>query len=140
MTFINETDRRNIAEILERMAGSVKLIHFTQAIDCETCGDTRGLLEELAPISDRLSLEVLNFALDKEKAAEYGVDKVPATVIEANGKRVRYYGIPAGYEFASLLDAIVLVSSGDSELTPESRAQIASVTTPMHLEVLVTPT
>ena len=52
--------------------------------------------------SDKLSLEIYNLLLDKEKVAEYPVDKVPATIVR-NGKD---YGIPAGYELAVLLDAI----------------------------------
>jgi len=119
----------------------VKLINFTQTFECDTCHDTRVLLEELCAISDKLSLEVLNFTLDKEKAAAYRIDKIPAIVIE--GERdygIRFYGVPAGYEFASLLDAIVLASQGDSDLGPPSRAAAASIGEPLHLEVLVTPT
>jgi len=137
MRIISEKDRRQIEKILGGMKDPVKLIHFTRETECDTCDETRALLEELAAISDNLSLEVIAF----DAANEFGVDKVPATVIErADGQRLRFYGIPAGYEFASLLDAIVLVSKGDSELAPESRTLLASVRDPLHLEVLVTPT
>jgi alkyl hydroperoxide reductase subunit AhpF len=141
MTVIAERERIEIRKILSAMKNPVNLINFTQTFECDTCHDTRALLEELAGISDKLSLEVLNFTLDKEKAAAYGIDKIPATVIE--GERdygIRFYGVPGGYEFASLLDAIVLASQGDSGLEPESRAVLASVHEPLHLEVLVTPT
>lgn len=138
---ISEEDRAEIRKILGRMEKPVKLIHFTQTLNCETCDDTKRLIEEIVPLSDKLSLEVLNFTLDREKVAEYDIDKVPATVIESeSGRRVRFYGIPAGYEIVSLLDAIVLASRGDSELMPESRHQLASVQHPLHLEVMVTPT
>lgn len=138
---ISDKDRVEIRKILGRMEKPVKLIHFTQTINCETCDDTRKLLEEIAPLSEQLSLEVFNFALDKEKAADYQIDKVPATVIESEGgRRIRFYGIPAGYEIVSLLDAIVLASRNDSDLLPETRAQLAAVKGPLHLEVLVTPT
>lgn len=141
MTLISEKDRQEIQKILGRMQAPVKLVHFTQTVNCETCDDTRRLLEEVAPLSDKLSLEVFNFTLDKEKVDEYGIDKFPATVVEGEGsRRVRFYGIPAGYEIVSLLDAIVLASAGDSDLAPESRTQLASVKDPLHLEVLVTPT
>ncbi|MBZ5515954.1 MAG: glutaredoxin, partial [Acidobacteriia bacterium] len=82
-----------------------------------------------------------NFLLDKERVAEYGVDKVPATIIR-NGKDygIKFYGIPAGYEFSTLLDTILSVSKGDSGLEPESREKLAAVTQPIQLEVFVTPT
>ena len=99
------------------------------------------MLEELAALSDKLSLEVYDFLLDKEKVAEYGVDKVPATVV-CNGKDygIRYYGMPAGYEFSTVLDAILDVSRGDSGLGAESKARLAQLGQPVHLEVFVTPT
>jgi alkyl hydroperoxide reductase subunit AhpF len=98
-------------------------------------------LEEVAGLSDQLTLEVYNFLLDKEKVAEYGVDNVPATVIR-NSKNygIKFYGIPAGYEFSTFLDAILSVSKGDSGLKPETREKLAAVTEPVHLQVFVTPT
>jgi alkyl hydroperoxide reductase subunit AhpF len=73
--------------------------------------------------------------------AEYAVDKVPATAIR-NGKDygIRFYGLPAGYEFAALLDGILAVSKGDSGLQPESREKLAQLTQPLHLQVFTTPT
>jgi len=141
MSLFGERERKEILKILETMKHSVKLINFTQTFECDTCHDTRVLLEELTGMSDKLSLEVLNFTADKEKAAAYRIDKVPATVIEGDGnQRIRFYGVPAGYEFASLLEAIVLASQRDSGLGPDSRAALAAVHEPLHLEVLVTPT
>ena len=95
----------------------------------------------MAELSDKLSLEVHNFLLDKERAAEYKVDKVPATVVrDGQDHGIRFYGIPAGYEFSTLLDAILAVSSGDSGLEEESREKLRQIASPLHLEVFVTPT
>jgi len=129
MPLIPDEDRKQIQKILDGMTNPVKLIHRTS--DCETCADTLALLEELVTISELLSLEVA----DAEKG-----ERIPATVIESGGRRVQFYGIPAGYEIMSLLEAIVLLSHGESGLTPESKALLASVTDPLHIEVLVTPT
>ncbi|MGH7972291.1 MAG: protein disulfide oxidoreductase, partial [Limisphaerales bacterium] len=84
---------------------------------------------------------VYDFLLDKEKVAEYAVDKVPATVIR-NGRDygIRYYGMPAGYEFSTVLDAILDVSKGESGLAEESRETLSQLSQPVHLEVFVTPT
>lgn len=141
MGIIREEDAVEIRKRLLEMASPVKLIHFTQELNLEYGRETQQLLQDLAELSDKLSLEVHNFLLDKEKAAEYGVDKVPATVVR-NGKDygIRFYGIPAGYEFSSLLDAILTVSRGDSGLAEESREKLKQITSPLHLEVFVTPT
>jgi len=138
---IRDDDATEIRERLREMAGPVRLIHFTQELNLEYGLETRRLMEEVAALSDQLTLEIYNFLIDKEKVAEYGVDKVPATVIR-NGKDygIRFYGIPAGYEFSTFLDAILSVSRGDSGLKPESKEKLAAVTQPLHLEVFVTPT
>ena len=141
MAMIRDDDATEIRERLREMAGPVRLIHFTQELNLEYGLETRRLMEEVAALSDQLTLEIYNFLIDKEKVAEYGVDKVPATVIR-NGKDygIRFYGIPAGYEFSTFLDAILSVSRGDSGLKPESKEKLAAVTQPLHLEVFVTPT
>ena len=131
-------------EIRERpkeIVDPVRLIHFTQELNLEYGLETKQLIEELGGMSAKLSVEIYNFLLDQERVAEYGIDKVPATVIR-NGKDhgIRFYGIPAGHEFATILDAVLAVSKGDSGLQPESREKLAAVTAPLHLEVFVTPT
>jgi alkyl hydroperoxide reductase subunit AhpF len=141
MGLLRDTDVVEIRERLEGMVNPVKLIHFTQELNLEYGREARQLLEELAQISDKLSLETYDFLIDKEKAAEYAVDKVPATVIR-NGKDygIRFFGLPAGFEFAALLDAILAVSEGDSGLQPASREKLAQLSTPLHLQVFTTPT
>lgn len=141
MGLIREEDALEIRQRLKAMVNPVKLIHFTQELDIEYGAEARQLVEEVAALSDQLSAETYNFLLDKEKVAEYGIDKVPATVVR-NGKDygIRFYGVPAGYEFATLLDAIVNVSQGESGLDAESKEKLSRVTRPLHLEVFVTPT
>ena len=141
MGLIQDADAVEIRKRLEEVLNPVTIIHFTQELNLELGAETLQLMKELVPLSDKLSLQVFNFQLDTEKVAQYGVDKVPATVIQ-NSKDygIRFYGLPAGYEFSSLLDAIVAVSKGDSGLFPASRTKLARLSSPLHLEVFVTPT
>lgn len=141
MGLIRDEDAIEIRKRLQAMVGPVKLIHFTQELNLEYGAEAKQLVEEVTALSDKLSAETYNFLLDREKVAEYGIDKVPATVVR-NGKDfgIRFYGIPAGYEFATLLDAIVSVSQGESGLGDESKEKLAQITQPLHLEVFVTPT
>jgi len=138
---ISDDDALEIRERLKSMVHPVKLVHFTQELNLEYGREAKQLLSELLALTDKLSLEVYNFLLDKEKVAEYDVDKVPATAVR-NGKDygIRFYGLPAGYEFATLLDAILSVSQGDSGLKGENKEKLANVTQPVHLQVFVTPT
>ena len=138
---LRDSDVTEIRARLQGMVNPVKLVHFTQELNLEYGREARQLLEELAQISDKLSVETFNILLDKEKVAEYAIDKVPATVIR-NGKDygIRFFGLPAGYGFSSLLDAILAVSQADSGLKPESREKLAKLTQPLHLQVFSTPT
>jgi alkyl hydroperoxide reductase subunit AhpF len=141
MGLIGEQDAVEIREQLKGMVNPVRLVHFTQELNLEYGREAKELLQEVAALSDKLSVEVYNFLLDREKVAEYGVDKVPATVVcDDLPRSLRFYGLPAGYEFSNLLDAILSVSKGDSGLGPESKEKLTQVTAPVHLQVFVTPT
>ena len=141
MGLLCDADVAEIRSRLQAMLSPVKLVHFTQELNLEYGREARLLLEDLTQISDKLNLETYNFLIDKEKVAEYAVDKVPATVIR-DGKDygIRFFGVPAGYEFVTLLDAILAVSEGDSGLLFESREKLAQLTQPLHLQVFTTPT
>jgi glutaredoxin-like protein len=141
MALIQDREKAKVREILGRMDRPVRLVNFTQELECQYCRETRLLLEEVAALSDKLTLEVHDFLVEKAKAEGYKVDKIPATLVlgeKDNG--IRYYGIPAGYEFASLLEDIVMVSQGDSGLSKASRGKLAGLKDPLHLQVYVTPT
>ncbi len=141
MAMLKEKDRKEIAGILRDLPSKVRLVYFTQEIECEGCGITRELLTELATLSDRLSLETHDFVAEKPLADRYGIDKIPALVLEGDRDRgIRFYGIPGGYEFASLLEDIRMVARGDSGLSPATRAALASLDKDVHLQVFVTPT
>jgi glutaredoxin-like protein len=141
MALLDERDRREVQKQLTALTGPVKLINFTQELACQYCRETELLLREVSELSDKISLEIYNFQLDKEKAAQYKVDKIPATVVE--GMRdygIRFYGIPLGYEFVTLLEAIKDVSRGSTELPAEAKAVVGQIQQPVHLQVFTTPT
>lgn len=141
MPLLRDGDIAEIKKRFEQLTNPVKLVHFTQELNLEYGREAKQLLEEVAATSDKISIEVFNFLIDKEKVAEYGVDKVPATVVR-NGKDygIRFYGLPAGYEFSNLIDAILSVSQGDSGLNDATKEKLKAITQPLHLEVFVTPT
>jgi glutaredoxin-like protein len=142
MPLLEDKDKEAVeTRFQEELINSVKLVNFTQAFECQFCAETRQLVEEVAALSDEIELEVYNFAIDKEKVEEYGVDKIPAIVIMGEKDYgVRYYGIPSGYEFSSLIEDIIDVSRGKVELLPATREALAGITEPLHFQVFVTPT
>jgi glutaredoxin-like protein len=137
--FLNEKDRNFLIQrFRNELVEPVKIILFTQNINCEYCPETEQLLRELAETSDKIQLEVKNFAIDKLEVQKYKIDKVPAILV--GNERIRYFGIPAGYEFAALIEDIVEVSRKSSFLSTSSQEKIRSLKVPINIKVFVTPT
>ncbi len=147
---VQETLRRRFAESL-RDEVTIKL--FTQSAarglltvpgrpECQFCAETQELVQELAGLSPLLKLEVYDFHGEgAAMARELGVERIPALVLGDSGGRLKLYGIPMGYEFATLLESIEALSQ-DAPRLQEAVAQAAreSVQEAVRLQVFVTPT
>jgi alkyl hydroperoxide reductase subunit AhpF len=141
MALLSDRDAKDVRAQLATLTGPVRLVNFTQELACQYCRETEMLLKEVVALSDKISLEVYNFQLDKVQVAQYQVDKIPATVVAgAKDYGIRFYGIPLGYEFSAFLAAIKDVSRGGTDLGAESRAALAELVQPVHLQVFSTPT
>jgi glutaredoxin-like protein len=139
---LDEKTAAKAKEILGTLEGRVKLLTFTQEYECTYCVQNVELAEDMAGLSDRIVHEEHDFEKDSSLAEELCVDKIPAMVVTADGKDVgiRFFGIPSGYEFVSLLGAIRTVSTGNHELSQDTVARIADLDKPVHIQVFVTPT
>ena len=147
MSLLSPADQDKLRESFDLMTSPVRVLFFTQTLDCEPCVETRRILDELPPLSDKIAIEEVNFILEKDKAAQYGIDRVPALALlaqdaagNARDTRIRFLGTPAGYEFVSLVQALMLAGGHASSLTPENRARVDAVTTPTTIQVFSTPT
>jgi len=141
MAVLTEDLRNNLQKEFEELPEKVKLVVFTQEFECAHCRENTSLAKEVASLSDRLDIEVHDFVLDKEVVERYEVDKIPAIAVEGEKDYgVRFYGVPAGYEFSSLIEAIKAVSARESGLAAKTKEALAGLKDPLHLQVLVTPT
>ena len=141
MPILSEDIQNRLKGELEGLPGKVKLVVFTQEFECAHCRENTSLAQEVASLSDKLDIEVHDFVLDKEAVERYGVDKIPAIAVEGEKDYgVRFYGVPAGYEFSSFIEAIKAVSAGESGLAPKTKEALAGLKDPLHLQVFVTPT
>ena len=124
-----------------KLVDPVKIVMFTQEVECRFCSDTRQLVQDIATLSDKITVEVYDFVKDAEKAKEYGIDKIPAlAIIGAKDYGVRIYGIPYGYELQTLIEAIINVSKGrgKTDLSDKTKSILSEVKTPVHIQVFVT--
>lgn len=137
----------------EELKEKVTIILFTQepsrlivpdhlkGQECVFCKETRELLKEVSSLSDKIELIVYDFSGDKDKAAEFGIDKIPATIIMGEKDAgLRFFGIPSGYEYASLIEAILNVSKGKTSLSQKTVEALKTIDKDIHIQVFVTPT
>jgi glutaredoxin-like protein len=144
MPLLSEQDRRTVASHLAAVTQPVRILFFTQTIDGpESAFVARQVLDEIVTLHDQITLEEVNFVLDKDRATQFGISGIPAVALLRGDEdtRIRFLGAPAGYEFMSLVEAVILAGTGESGLTAESKALIAErVTEPTEILVFVTPT
>lgn len=150
MALLNADVQKQIRQVFEGIEAPVTLVVFTQSndgkvsLECQMCADTRSLVEEVAALSDKLDLEVLDFVEDEQAVQDYQIDKIPAIALRGGPQNkdygIRFYGIPSGYEFSSLIEGILMASKGSSDLSPKTMQAIQKLDQPVHIQVYVTPT
>ena len=143
---LNDDIRNQVSETFNELDKPVQILFFGSKEQCEYCDDTLQLVEEVASLSDKLSVQAFDVDADADIADHYNVSLTPGLVIAAEGDDgpidygVRYAGIPSGHEFSSLIQDLILVSRRDSGLTEQTREFLASLKEPVYLQVFVTPT
>lgn len=163
MAFLRPADAVRVKQRFdEELVGDVRLLAFIQPTtglfvpgraETDSGRQTEALLREVEGLSDRLHVEVVNPREDPARAALHGVERFPAIVVQSaqlegeNGSqvteergRVRFFGLPSGYEFMTLLDTVVNASRHETRLTPASVGLLDAIVEPVHLQVFVTPT
>lgn len=140
---LSNDDKKQIQERLKELKEPVHIAFFTQELAgaCQYCRETGQLLKEVAELSDLIQLQTYNFVTDKEQVETYKIDKIPAMAI--HGKEdtgIRYFGVPTGYEFATLLESLLMVSSDETTLDENVKSQLSEVKDDVHIQVFVTPT
>jgi glutaredoxin-like protein len=142
MSLIPDDQRERIrSELAEKLASPVRVIMFTQAMECKFCTDTKQLIYELAELNDKIQAEIHDFVADAQLAQEYGVDKIPAIVIRTEKDYgIRFYGFPYGYEFQALMEALGSTSRGQTNLSEQTKQKLREIKTPIVIKVFTTLT
>jgi glutaredoxin-like protein len=142
MSLIPEEHKEHLkSELGEKLEKPIKIVMFTQQVECQFCSQTRELINEIAGLTDKIQVEIYDFLANAKKAEEYGVDKVPALIIMGEKDYgVRYYGLPFGYELQTLIEGIINVSRGRTDIPEETKQRLNEAKTPVHIQVFVTLT
>ena len=139
---IRDDVAQQLRQEFAQLVHPVRLAVFSQALADPESEQVKRLMEELAGIEPRLTVESFNFVLDTARVEELGIKRTPGVAILGADKDygLRFYGLPSGYEFGTLIDAILDVSSGESHLSEPTRQALADLKGPVHLQVFSTPT
>ncbi len=151
MPLLSPDDAKAVQQQFEqKITRPVKMIVVTTQNNCMYCNEVKMLAEELAELSPLISVEAYDLEGDKAVVDLYNLDKAPAIVVVADGRGevpdtdygIRFYGIPSGYEFMSLLDALNTVGSDGAEIqvTSETLEFLKSLDRDVHMQVFITPT
>lgn len=149
MAFISEKDRNYLKDIFAKeLSNDVRLLFFTQksgliipGVECEFCRETGDLLKELSETSNKIKLEVYDFMTDEADVKKYNIKRIPAIVIAGEEDYgIRFYGIPSGYEFSSLIETIIDVSKKETKLSKDVKERLAKINKEINIQVFVTPT
>ncbi len=150
MAMISDQDRELLRErFAEEMLDPVTIVAFTKKtqgldaddLECEFCDETQQIVEEIAKLSDSIRIERHALSPDDPMAEDLGVDKLPALVLQGPRQgAVKYYGIPGGFEFNSLVEDIIDASRGSTDLSDDVKEKIRGIQCDAHIQVFVTPT
>ena len=150
MGMIPDQDREFLKDKFgQELQNPVTILAFTKmaqgidqpGIECEFCKETEDLINEVAELSDKIKVESREYSPDDQMAKDLGIDKIPALVVTSDSnKGVRYFGIPGGFEFSSLVEDIVDVSRNATDLSQEAKDMVKGIDKDVHIQVFVTPT
>ncbi|MCD6573937.1 MAG: thioredoxin family protein [Thermoplasmata archaeon] len=143
MELINEEDKKSIkGKFANEMEKDVRILYFTEHYKCRYCAETKEILETLTELADgKIKLEIYEFEKEKELVEKYRINKIPATLVFGeNEYKIRFFGIPSGYEFSTLLEDVIDASRGRTNLKENIKEEIRKIDSDVHIQVFVTPT
>ena len=109
--------------------------------ECKYCVQTQQMLEELTALSPKLHLEIIDIYAQPELASGEKITRVPAIAFGEKGKaKLRFFGIPTGYQLPVVVENIKTISRGVSPLSMDTRKKLRGINQPVHIQVFVIPT
>ena len=141
MGFLTTQDEQAVQKEFEKLTGPVTLSVFASELGSENNSQAVALMKEVGALSDKITVKVLNPYIERDETAAYGISVTPAVAVEGSKDYgIRFLGVPAGYEFSNLIDAIIAVSRGEPQLKDESKAALAGLAQDVTIKVFATPT
>lgn len=140
MSMLPKEAKEKLTKVLEEMDEKVTLLYFTQEFECPFCKETRAFLQEFRELNGKIEFQEYDFVKNSDIAKLYGVDKIPAIVVADSRKedtRIKFYGIPAGYEINSFVAAVLEVSTEEYKYGSKMEERIKNIDKDIHIQVFI---
>lgn len=129
-----------VTQELNSIGKAVTLKVFTGEQNASYCKETLELTNAMASWVEKLKVEEYNIEENKDIAEKYQVENTPTILIHSESKEwpIRFNGIPAGYEFSSLIESIKFAGTEDLELDEEITKKLKTIDKEIDIKVFVT--
>ena len=135
---ISDLEKDVIKKKFTALVNDVELVNFTQEYECQFCKEARDIVLQLGALSPKIKVKVFDFVNNGDDVTKFNIKKIPAiAIIGKQDYGIRYYGVPAGYEFTAFIDDIIDVSNGTTSLSEIIKKKLADIKKPVHLQVFV---
>ncbi|MFO7969537.1 MAG: protein disulfide oxidoreductase [Bacillota bacterium] len=138
---LNEDAIKQIKEVLQGMVNKVTMIVFTKKGKCNTCKETKQLLQEVKPLNDKINVLEKDLEDDADEAKKYNVTLAPTIIIldkDDKYQGLKFTGIPAGHEINSFLSAILTMSGKNIEIDDKTIEKIKNIDKAIDIKVFIT--
>lgn len=145
--FMDKDVKKQVEEAFHELVNPITVMLFTSKVQaCEHCAEARQIVEEVAALSEKITVQEVDFEQNPDLAKKYNIQRIPTyAILQGTGEKlvdfgIRFSGAPVGVEFTVLIHGLVLVSGGDSELKEGTRDFLHNLKQPLNLKVFTTPT
>ncbi len=129
---------KQLKTTFEKMPHDIELLLFTEkGRDDAFAEGSRQIVRAFRELTPRIRLR--EYSLDHEMAAKYQVEHSPTLLIAPDRYGIRWLGAPLGEEARTFLETILMVGSGVSGLSEQSRKVIEKIDSVRQIKVFVSP-
>lgn len=134
---LNDDARKTLAETFKELKRQVVLEVYTkEGVNGPYNQLAVQFVKELSEMEPRIVGKFLS--LDGERAKAMNVSRTPSLLLDPERYNIRYTGAPAGEEGRSFIEAIVMTSRDESNLSEKAKKALSQLKDKRHIQVFVT--
>jgi thioredoxin reductase (NADPH) len=129
---------KQLKTTFEKMPHDIELLLFTHKGGEDAFAEgTRQVVRAFRELTPRIRLR--EYGLDHELATKWQIEYSPTLLIAPDRYGIRWLGAPLGEEAKTFLETILMVGSGQSGLSEQSRKVVSKIDSVRQIKVFVSP-